>query len=70
MNGRRVPLYPGMAFLRFITEWANEAHQMPSEVYAKYLTNPRDFKLLAEFRNYKIEKENERNQGGQGKKPF
>ena len=56
--GKRVPVYPGMAFLKFIVEWANEAHEMPDEVYEKYLKNPKNFQLLAAYRNWKIEKEN------------
>jgi len=59
-----------MAFLKFIVEWANEAHEMPSEVYQKYLGNPRDFKLLLAYRNYKIEKENKEIERSKAKKPF
>lgn len=69
MAGKRIPLYPGMAFLSFIVEWANEAHEMPSAVYEKYLNNPRDFQLLAAYRNHKIKKENEQIEKEKGKKP-
>jgi hypothetical protein len=66
---RRIPVYPGMAFLKFIVEWANEAHRMPSAVYRQYLRNPKDFQLLAEYRNYKIEKENKEQERSRSKRP-
>jgi hypothetical protein len=47
-----------MAFLSFIVEWANEHGKMPDKVYAKYLRSPKNFQLLAAFRNIKIELEN------------
>lgn len=72
IGGRIIPAYPGMAFLKFIVEWAYEAKQMPFDVYQQFLQEPRNFQLLAAYRNYKIEKENKEieKQRGMAKKPF
>lgn len=58
-DGKTIPEFPGAAFLRFIVEWANEHGRMPSFVYQQYLRNPKDFQLLASFRDYKAAKEEE-----------
>lgn len=64
--GIRVPKYPGMAFLKFITRWAFKHGYKPSDVYQDYLSSPRDYQLLASYENYEIQKQNERESG---KKP-